>query len=969
MTPGEFIAKWRSAELRELREHAGAQTHFNDLCLMLGEKNPTEGDPADYTFEKGASIIGGSDGWADVWKRGCFAWEYKSPGSNLDQALLQLKRYSGTLDNPPLLIVCDMERFRIHANWTNTVQQTYEFTLEGLADAGVRQRLKWAFSETDVEQLKPGKTRQDATREVADEFVKLAQSLRDRRSQIAPSLSEQEFAEKVAQFVTRMVFCMFAEDVDLLPNKLFRRLLELSLNRPDSFVRNAEKLFGAMKGGGDLDFVSIEWFNGGIFDDATALPLTKDGLKVALSAARKNWSDIDPSIMGTLFERGLDPSKRSQLGAHYTDAAKIMLIVTPVIVEPLTREWEAVRSKIESEFSKAKAAKESRPLTQRQAARFYQGQRQREENARRAARKLFAEFTERLAAFRVLDPACGSGNFLYLALKSLKDLEHEANQEFEALSRSYDVPIGVFVPSVGPQCVQGIEINPFAAELARVSVWIGEIQWMREHGFPPSKEPILKPLETIKCRDALLKKDGSEAEWPPADVIIGNPPFLGGKKISGRVGMDYLAWLQRWDGGAQKGSADLAGRFILRAQRLLSMRGQLGYITTNTLVQGDTLEVGLAQAVSRGLHIRRGRSSHPWPSASANLEIVDVWASCAPLASEATRWLDGEDVPSIGPDLEPIGRVAGRPKPLTENEGLAYQGSIVLGLGFVLQPEEAERLLDEDPRNAEVLLPYMIGQDLNQRPNTSASRWVINFQEWSLDRAEAYPQLLAIVDQRVRPERQQKDGQRYPRMVHEWWKFWQYRVGLEEAIKRMHQVLALSLVSNVVMPVRVPAKQVFAHACGVFALEDFASMAVLSSSVHSSWVIRYTSTMRTDIRYALSDVFLTLPRPASTPDLEKLGERLDGERRELMLGRAWGLTTTYNHLHDPADRDAAVVALRDLHADIDHAVLDAYGWSDLDPEIGHHKTKIGTRWTFSPRARFELLDRLLEENHRRAGLL
>jgi len=282
--------------------------------------------------------------------------------------------------------------------------------------------------------------------------------------------------------------------------------------------------------------------------------------------------------------------------------------------------------------------------------------------------------------------------------------------------------------------------------------------------------------------------------------------------------------------------------------------------------------------------------------------------------------------------------------------------------------EQACGLIDRDPRNAEVLQPYVIGQDLNQRPDCSASRWIINFREWPRERAAQYPEVLAILDREVRPNRQQQDVVKYQRMVLEWWKFWQYRQGLEAAIADLDHVLALSRVSNVVLPVRVPTGPVFSEAAVLFALDDHASLAVLSSAAHTVWAVRYASTMRTDIRYTPSDVFLTLPRPQPTPELERLGTRLDTERRALMLGRGWGLTTTYNHVHDPADRDPAIVALRDLHAEIDEAVMAAYGW-DLDLEIGHHPTKIGTRWTVSRRARFELLDLLLEENHRRAGLL
>jgi len=448
------------------------------------------------------------------------------------------------------------------------------------------------------------------------------------------------------------------------------------------------------------------------------------------------------------------------------------------------------------------------------------------------------------------------------------------------------------------------------------------------------------------------------------DAIIGNPPFLGGQKLTGAFGINYAAALQRWDGKEVKGSADLAARFVLRAERLLSDRGQLGYIATNTLVQGDTLEVGLTQVDQRGLTVRRGRSSHPWPSSSANLEIVDVWASRVPVEPEGVRWLDGEQVPAIGADLEPVGRVGGRPQRLPENDNSAFIGSYVLGLGFTMTEEQARELIANDPRNADVLYPYVIGQDLNQRPDSSASRWIINFQDWPLTRAEQYPDALDIVRRLVKPERD-RNKDRSRREI--WWRFTRPAPDLYRAIADLDHVLAISLVSSVVMPVRVPTGPVFAHRCAVFALDDYASLAILSSAAHTVWTVRYTSTLETRINYAPSDVFLTLPRPEPTPDLDRLGERLDSERRALMLSRSWGLTTTYNHVHDPADRDPEVLALRELHAEIDHAVMDAYGW-DLDLEIGHHPTKIGTRWTVSPRVRFELLDLLLEENHRRATL-
>jgi hypothetical protein len=258
----------------------------------------------------------------------------------------------------------------------------------------------------------------------------------------------------------------------------------------------------------------------------------------------------------------------------------------------------------------------------------------------------------------------------------------------------------------------------------------------------------------------------------------------------------------------------------------------------------------------------------------------------------------------------------------------------------------------------------MIGADLNRRPDTSASRWVINFRDWPLERAEQYPVLIDRVRRLVKPERdRQRDRQR--REI--WWRFTRPAPELYDAIANLDHVLALSRVGDVAVPLRVPTGQVFAERLVIFATGDFADLAVLSSSAHQAWVMRYTPTLETRLMYAPSDVFITLPRPERTAELHKLGEMLDAERREVMLGRALGLTKLYNLIHDPAVTDPAIVRLRELHEQIDHAVLAAYGWSDLEPKVGHHLTKIGVRWTISSEARFELLDRLLVENHRRAA--
>ena len=278
-----------------------------------------------------------------------------------------------------------------------------------------------------------------------------------------------------------------------------------------------------MSVGGRVGFESVAWFDGGLFDDDSALPLTRAEIETVRNAGALDWSEVDPSILGTLFERGLDPGKRAQLGAHYTDRDKIMLIVEPVIIRPWLAEWETTKNLIGAELDYAEAARQ----------RGRAGAAGEETRRRDRAERLLHEFLERLRAFTVLDPACGSGNFLYLALQALKDLEHRVQLESAALGLDRQFP------TIGPANVKGIEINPYAAELARVSVWIGEIQWMQRNGFAEARDPILQPLDTIECRDAVLTPDGKEPDWPEADVVIGNPPFLGGKLLRRSLGDSY----------------------------------------------------------------------------------------------------------------------------------------------------------------------------------------------------------------------------------------------------------------------------------------------------------------------------------------------------------------------------------------------------------------------------------------------
>jgi len=500
LTPQAFVAKWQQVALRE---RAGSQEHFIDLCRLLDHPTPAEADPegAWFTFEAGATKQTGGQGWADVWKRGYFAWEYKGQHADLDRAYAQLLLYREALENPPLLIVSDMQTLRIHTNFTNTVKLVYELRLEDLLDPAQLQILQHAFHAP--EKLKARQTPDQVTQAAAAEFARLAEDLRKYGD--APS------NEAIAHFLIRLLFCLFAEDVGLLPTGVFSTLIERTKGKSKDFQALLQQLFAAMSTGGWFGYDRILHFDGRLFDDAVALELDGNAMRTLARISRLDWSSVEPAIFGTLFERSLDPTKRSQLGAHYTSKEDILLIVEPVLMAPLRRRWTEVQAAVAGLVSKRDAAanKASGARFQRQLQEQLQG------------------FQAELAQVQVLDPACGSGNFLYMALRELLDLWKETNALAFAQGLP-QLPLEHTAPS--PEQLHGIELNAYAHELAQVTIWIGYIQWMRDNGYGFPSEPILKPLDAIQHMDAILAYDAEgrpvEPEWSPADVIIGNPPFL-----------------------------------------------------------------------------------------------------------------------------------------------------------------------------------------------------------------------------------------------------------------------------------------------------------------------------------------------------------------------------------------------------------------------------------------------------------
>jgi hypothetical protein len=442
------------------------------------------------------------------------------------------------------------------------------------------------------------------------------------------------------------------------------------------------------------------------------------------------------------------------------------------------------------------------------------------------------------------------------------------------------------------------------------------------------------------------------------DAIVGNPPFVAGTSITGTHGSAYREWLLTWlAAGRRAARCDLVAFFFLRARQLLRPSGAFGLIATNTIAQGDTREIGL-ERLREELCIYRAIASEPWPG-GASLEMSTVWAFLGDWGG--TRILDGGVVHGISASLTGESRVPGSAWRLAR-EKTSFEGWKPAGQGFVLDASTAQTLISQDPRNCDVVKPYMNGDDLNTRPDASPSRWVIDFQDWPEERAREYAGPFAHVQEFVKPERAKSNRAAHRRY---WWRFGETRPGLSRSLRPLERCVVMALTSKVVQPVMVPTGTVFSHAIAVFAYDDDGHFGVLSSGFHWWWAVTRASTLETRVRYTPTDCFETFVQPPITETITESGRALDDHRTALMLDRQEGLTKTYNRVHNPDEHADDITRLREIHVALDYAVRDAYGWDDLD--LGHdfHETKFGTRFTFAPTPRQEILDRLLELNHER----
>lgn len=967
MTPETFIARWKN---NELTERAGAQAHFDDLCDLLGVDKPR--DPDNYCFERGAKKSSGGDGWADVWKRGHFAWENKKPGRDLDKALKQLTDYALQLESPPLLVVCDRERIIIHTAFTGYPDEPREIRLEELVDDSKRQLLRWVF--TNPLKLRPEKSTAAITAEAAGRYAELAETMRQRG----------EPKDKVAHFLMQCLFCMFAEDEHLLPEQIFTNLLAKAGTDPNTATRRIKNLFTAMqqKQGGEYGDYDIPWFNGGLFKHINIpqlMPADLNALHTA--AADMDWRAIDPTIFGTLFERGLGEA-RAALGAHYTDTGTIAKLIEPLVREPLLAEWNIARAAIQ----KAK--------TQKNQHKLYQG------------------FLLRLNQFRVLDPACGSGNFLYLALKALRDVEKQVHVEASEIGLPAELSM-----QTGPHNILGLEINEFAAELARVTVWIGDIQWCRRNGYQHATNPILQSLDGIENRDALLdfsprhsRESGNpetpsqtaaaldsslrgndeiiEAQWPQADVIVGNPPFIGDRKMIRELGESYTTTLRKTYEGRVPGGADLVCYWFEKARAQIEA-GQLqaaGFVATNSIRGGANRKV--LERIVESSRIFLAWSDENWVNDGAAVRV-----SMVGFGKREDAQLNGEPVAMIAADLTAHTDMAAtdltKASKLSENANASFIGTQKNGPFDVPGEIAREWLKLPNPNgrsNAEVVRPWCNAMDITRR---SQDRWVIDFgTDMPQEDAALYEVPFAQVLELVKPTRLEVRREWHRK---HWWLYGDPRPALRRNLTEIERFIVTPMVAKHRVFAWLPSVQIPENLCVAITRADDTTFGILHSRFHEVWSLRMCTFLGVgnDPRYTPTTCFETFPFPEGlTPQNTKTGapdtptanaiataaQKLNQLRSQWLNPPEWTdwvITPEEEKAGFPKrpvakpgfEADLKKRTLTNLyntrpawlalaHEALDKAVAAAYGWPDYTPAMPDE----------------EILRRLLALNLRRAQL-
>jgi len=903
MTPAEFKRKWARYSGKET---AAYQEHFNDLCALLGQPTPATADPTgseSFCFQKrvvkGVELFALQEpgriaekpeaererGFADVWKKSCFAWEYKGKKKNLDAAYQQLLRYRESLLNPPLLVVCDFDRYIVRTNFNGTVQETHEFTNANTDDPQVLHLLRAVF--TDPEFLKPQRTTDEVTEKLAQQIGEVARSLQERESvELIDARSRRELAVaqrknlRIARFLNRIVFCFFAEDTGLLPKNVVTDIFKTGVDDPAHFAEVLEDLFQKMAKGGTFGPHKIRHFNGHLFEEATVFELTEQEIGKLAVAGEADWQFIQPSIMGNLFERGLDPDHRAQLGAHYTSEEDIKTLVEPVLMAPLRCEW----SKIKGELAPA----------------FVRGEGTASDRAKLSA------FHDKLAAITVLDPACGSGNFLYVSLQLLLDLEKELITFATQLGFKFESRVNV-------QQLKAIELNAYAFELAQVSVQIGYLKWRRDNGFPNEREPVLQNLENFQNEDALLVphfrskpkslKDAqagehatddalkfyTERKWPSCDVIVSNPPFLGGKLLRRELGDEYVDAVFSNYSDRVEPQADLCCYWFEKARDLVEHHNckRAGLLATQGIRGGANRET--LKAIKETGDIFFAISDREWILDGANVHVSMIGFDDR---SEQLRILDGESVAGINSNLTTTGADITTAHRLTANIDIAFMGD-TKGGAFDIPEEQALKMLQApNPHgkpNSDVIVPWVNGLDVTRRPR---HMFIIDFgterdeSECAKYEGPFLHLLLQVKDERVKNKR--------VLYAKYWWRHVEPRPGMLSAVRSLPRFVTTVRVSKYRLFRWFESPTLADSSMFAFAHDDDYFFGVLHSRFHEVWALKLGTRLETRPRYTPTTCFETFPFPEATAeqkvDISAAAKELDELRENWLNPPEWSTT-------------------------------------------------------------------------------
>ena len=973
----ELAVRWTDVGAAE---RANYQLYLIELCSAIGVEGPrpaavggrvAEGIAYQFEFPVQTTTRDGtvSTNFIDLYKSGCFALEAKDAvdGSStarlLTKAFGQVANYAKDLsERPPYIIVLDVGKSMIiWDRWSGSYGGFHlgqRIDLRALAENAEHVALlRDIWNDPTVRD--PRRYAQAITVESAGLLAELASTLEARGHD----------PERVARFLIRCVFSMFAEDVKLLPDKAFTRLLDAVMpSGPDAFVQAAHTLWRAMDSGEMFGYHRLLRFNGHFFAQAEALPLERAEVELLRRASTADWSAVEPSIFGTLLVRALSAEERHRLGAEYTPRAFIERLVRPTVEEPVRERWTAVQAEVMQLRERGRAV-----------------------DVRLAVTRL-TEFHAWLRGLQILDPACGSGNFLYVTMHALKRVEVEL---FRLLAETQGGQLGVRLAEIDPSQFHGIEVKAWAREIAELTLWIGFYQfWRQQHGDVQPDEPLLRDTGTLEHRDAVLAWDSirhvpekdrldptprivhpvtgqlvpdptkklkyyeyvgaRQAEWPQADFIVGNPPYLGSKRMMTVLGDGYVDALRRvWTDVPD--SADFVMHWWLRgAEALLGGRTiRAGFITTQSITQAQNRKL-IALARSRGVRVTWAIADHAWCDASEGAEVrvtMTVLALQPPQAHlitvANTRYITDEEPPAILSDLvvdalnddlsahADVARATGQA--LLSNSALMSFGFMLNGPGFILDSDEADRLRDLEQTHAGIVRPYRNGRDLAQR---SRGAFVIDFGLRTEDEARAFPLLFDIVRSRVKPSR---DAARRPGVRDRWWRFAEARPGLRSALAGVERYIGTVETSVHRFFVFLPREIAPDHMVIALASNDAFHLGVLSSKVHVAWVLAAGGLLEDKPRYNKRVCFDPFPFPDPPPALRAqiatLAESLDAHRKSA-IDRDVRVTMTgmYNVVAKlrtnepltPKERAiheiTACGVLRDMHDELDALVAQAYGW-------------------------------------------